>query len=51
MKFDEWLYMACENLAIKYRCDPHEIYSNINLTEAKMCYLDGLEPSEFNMGN
>lgn len=51
MNFEEWLYKACENLSVKHNIEIDKIYSNINLTEAKMYYLDGLEPSEFNMEN
>ena len=44
--FDNWLYEAvviyCEN-----RIDPHDVYPNIELTDAKLSFMSGMSPKEY----
>ena len=45
MTFDEWLYKVCEYIASKrYKGTPHDVYQAINLTSAKLAWLDGTPP-------
>lgn len=42
-QFNEWLYEACKIKA----GDPHDIFPCINLTDAKLSFLDGMSAEEY----
>lgn len=42
-KFNEWLYEACK---IKAE-DPHNIFPYVNLTDARLSFLDGMSAEEY----
>lgn len=45
-QFNKWLYQAvviyCGN-----RKDPHDTYPYIDLTDAKLSFMDGMSPKEY----
>lgn len=41
MDFDEWIFRVCEKLSYG-RKDITEIYSSLNLTDAKLAFIDGV---------
>ena len=49
MNFEEWVYKVCENLKnTKFRhIEMEDIYSSLDLTEAKYAFLDGESPEEY----
>ena len=47
MKFEEWLFQAVYYLSIKYRKDETEVYSSIDLYDAKLQFLDNVHPVNF----
>lgn len=47
LTFDEWLYKVCERIALKTRCEITEVYSRIDLSDAKMNYLDGTSSNDY----
>ena len=47
MTFEQWLFKACEFISIKTRKDITEVYSSINLSNAKLAFLDGENPEEY----
>jgi hypothetical protein len=49
MDFQQWLVTVVESVAIKTKKDITEIYSLIDLTEAKLSYLDDLSPEEYSI--
>lgn len=51
MTFDEWIYKVCAHISIKFKRDVHEIYQQIDLTEAKVLYIDGILPEDVEMQN
>lgn len=50
MTFDEWIFKVCQILSDKHRKDITEVYSSINLTDAKLSYIDNDSP-EIYVGN
>jgi hypothetical protein len=48
MNFEEWLYKVCEIISLKTRQEITDVYSSINLTHAKLSFLDGEAPEEYN---
>ena len=48
MNFEEWLFQVCHLMSIKYRRDETEIFSSIDLTDAKLSFLDGVLPENYN---
>lgn len=46
LTFDQWIYSACEIKAGKYK-DPHDIYPYIDLTDAKLSFMDGMSAKEY----
>jgi len=42
-QFNEWLYEACK---IKAE-DPHNIFPYVNLTDARLSFLDGMSAEEY----
>ncbi len=40
--FNSWLYKACE-----FKGDPHDIFPYIDLTDAKLAFLDGTSSEEY----
>ena len=50
MDFQKWLFEVVHLLSIKYRKDETEIYSYIDLTDAKMQFLDDVKPTDFEFG-
>lgn len=49
MNFEEWLYKVVEfqHKKFKMRIEENEIYSSIELYDAKLQFLDGVKPEEF----
>jgi len=47
MTFDEWIWKVCERYSIRYRTEPHEIYSIIDLFDAKLSFMDGVRHEEY----
>jgi len=47
MDFDQWLYEACEYISMKTGKNIHDIYQMINLTDAKLSFIDGIDPVEY----
>lgn len=47
MTFDEWLFKVVEYIQLQSRREPTEIYSSLDLTDAKLSYLDGITPEEY----
>lgn len=43
--FDQWCYLVCEAKA--GRRDPHDIYPYIDLSDAKLAFVDGQSPEEY----
>lgn len=44
--FNEWLYKAIE-LRSNGRRDPHDIFPYVDLTDAKLSFLDGTSAEEY----
>lgn len=48
--FDEWIYEVTEHLATKaLKVTAHDIYQMINLTDAKLAFVDGMEPEKYRL--
>lgn len=48
LTFDEWLYKVCENISQKtMKKDVQDIFTSLDLTDAKLQFVDGVEPEEF----
>lgn len=47
MTFNEWISKVVEHISTKYRKDPTEVYSSIYLTDAKLSFLDGMAPEDY----
>jgi hypothetical protein len=47
MNFDEWLFQVCEFISIKTKKDITDVFSSIDLTDAKLAFLDGEKPEEY----
>lgn len=45
-EFDKWLYDVCEIKAGKHK-DPHDILPTIDLTDAKLSFLDEMSAEEY----
>ena len=46
--FNKWIYEACNLKALKLiRKDAHDIYPYVDLTDAKLAYLDGMSALEY----
>jgi len=45
-EFDKWLFEVCKLLETKIR-DAHDIFPYINLTDAKLSYIDGISALEY----
>lgn len=45
--FDEWLFEACNYKAVRGRKDPHDIFPLVDLTDAKLSFLDGVTALEY----
>jgi hypothetical protein len=48
MNFEEWLGIMIENIASIRRRDATEIYGLVNLLDAKLAYMDGVDPYNSN---
>lgn len=48
--FDKWIWEVVElrHLRLRGKFEPQDIYSCIDLTDAKISFLDGISPSEYN---
>ena len=46
--FNKWLFQVCQYLGDKHRKDISDIYSSIDLTDARCQFMDGLSPQEYN---
>lgn len=48
--FNKWFYEVCEHLANKQKGrTPHDIAPLINMTEAKLAFMEGQLPEEFEL--
>lgn len=45
--FEIWLYEVCEHISSLTRKEITEVYSSINLTDARLAFLDGVNPEEY----
>ena len=48
-EFNKWLYLVCESKAktLKKLKEPDDIFPYINLSDAKLAFLDGQTPEEY----
>lgn len=46
MDFDEWIYKVCEHISQKTRKDIDDIFQSVNLTSAKLLFIDNISPEE-----
>lgn len=46
MEFDEWIFKVCERIA-NGRKDINDVYSTIDLTDAKLAFMDGISFIEY----
>lgn len=49
MTFDNWIAKVAEHLAKKYKKESTDIYSLIDLTDAKLAFLDKVDPEEYDI--
>ena len=47
LSFHEWMYIVCERLSTLTQKGVTEVYSSLNLTDAKLSYIDGESPYEY----
>lgn len=47
MNFNEWIFKVCERLSNGTK-EISDIYSTIDLTDAKLAYIDGISWAEYN---
>lgn len=47
MTFDEWVFKVCSILSNKYRKEITDVYSSLDLTDAKLAYVDGTTPEVY----
>ena len=47
MTFDEWIYKVCEIISQRTKKDVQDIYVSLDLTDAKLQFVDGVEPEKF----
>ena len=45
--FDEWMFKVVEHIAKRTRKDETEIFSSIQLFDAKLQFIDGVKPEDF----
>lgn len=45
-EFHKWIYKSCEIKAGKLK-DAHDIYPYVDLTDAKLAFLDRTSPEEY----
>lgn len=45
--FNEWLFKACSIKAENSRKDVHDLFPIIDLTDAKLSFIDGETPEEY----
>ncbi len=48
--FDEWMFKVVEHIAKKTKKDETEIFSSIQLFDAKLQFIDGVKPENFDRG-
>lgn len=46
-EFDKWLFEVCKNISEKTKRDIIIVYSLINLTDAKLSFMEGILPNEY----
>lgn len=48
-EFDKWIFEVCKyyNNIMGNRKELQEIYCNIDLTDAKLSFIDGMSPLEY----
>lgn len=50
MNFDEWLWEVTKHLASKsIKFDEHDIFERIDLTDAKLNFIDGVTPENYKL--
>lgn len=49
MTFDEWIYAVCIYLQTRkaIKVELQEIYSTINLVDARNAFIDGIAPEDY----
>lgn len=47
MNFDDWCYKVCEYQGMLLGRDPHDVYPLIDLTDAKLSFVDGVSPDKY----
>ncbi len=47
MNFDQWIYIVCENISLKSRKEITDVYSSIDLTDAKLAFIDNETPQQY----
>lgn len=47
MAFDDWIYEVCLIISNRTRKEITDVYSTIDLTDAKLSFLDGIRPEEY----
>jgi len=48
--FNEWMFKVVEHIAKKTKKDETEIYCSIDLFDAKLQFIDGVKPENFDKG-
>lgn len=47
MTFDQWIGTVCEIISNRTKKEITEVYSSINLTDAKLSFIDGVSPEDY----
>lgn len=47
LNFDQWLYKVYEIISSKHRKEITEVFSSIDLRDAKLAFLDGESPESY----
>lgn len=50
MTFDQWMFKVVEHITITTKREQTEIYCSIDLFDAKLQFLDGVKPEDFDRG-
>lgn len=45
--FEKWLFEACNYKALRNRKEAHDIFPLVDLTDAKLSFLDGVTALEY----
>ena len=47
IEFNNWLYKAIEEYCKGKRKEPHDVFPYINLTDAKLSFIEGMSSEEY----